>query len=50
MTREKPEELLVTFIERAAELLSGVDGLHWKQLLASPCVGALGAGPSARGT
>jgi hypothetical protein len=26
---------LVSFIERAADLLSGVDGLHWKQLLAS---------------
>ncbi len=27
---------LVTIIERAAELLSGVDGLHWKQLQAAP--------------
>jgi hypothetical protein len=25
---------LVTFIERAADLLPGIDGLYWKQLLA----------------
>ena len=35
---------LVTFIERAADLLSGVDGLHWKQLLASPWMATDGTG------
>ena len=35
---------LVTLIERAAELLSGVDGLHWKQLLASPWMATDGTG------
>ena len=35
---------LVTFIERAAELLSGIDGLHWKQLLASPWMATDGTG------
>ena len=35
---------LVTLIERASELLSGVDGLHWKQLLASPWMATDGTG------
>jgi hypothetical protein len=35
---------LVLFIERAADLLSGVDGLHWKQLLASRWMAADGTG------
>ena len=35
---------LVTFIERAADLLAGVDGLHWKQLLASPWMATDGTG------
>ena len=35
---------LVTLIERAAELLSGIDGLHWKQLLASPWMATDGTG------
>ncbi len=35
---------LVTFIERAADLLSGIDGLHWKQLLASPWMATDGTG------
>ena len=35
---------LVTFIERAADLLSGVDGLHWKQLLASSWMATDGTG------
>jgi len=35
---------LVSFIERAADLLSGVDGLHWKQLLASSWMATDGRG------
>lgn len=35
---------LVTFIERAADLLAGVDGLHWKQLLASSWMATDGTG------
>lgn len=35
---------LVTFIERAADLLSGIDGLHWKQLLASGWMATDGTG------
>jgi len=35
---------LVSFIERAADLLSGVDGLHWKQLLASAWMATDGTG------
>ena len=35
---------LVSFIERAADLLSGVDGLHWKKLLASPWMATDGTG------
>jgi transposase len=35
---------LVTFIERAADLLSGVDGLHWRQLLASSWMATDGTG------
>jgi hypothetical protein len=35
---------LVTLIERAADLLSGIDGLHWKQLLASPWMATDGTG------
>lgn len=35
---------LVTFIERAADLLSGIDGLHWKQLLASAWMATDGTG------
>jgi transposase len=35
---------LVSFIERAADLLSGVDGLHWKQLLASSWMATDGTG------
>jgi transposase len=35
---------LVSFIERAADLLSGVDGLHWKQLLASRWMATDGTG------
>lgn len=35
---------LVTFIERAADLLSGIDGLHWKQLLASNWMATDGTG------
>ena len=35
---------LVTFIERAADLLSGIDGLHWKQLLASSWMATDGSG------
>jgi len=35
---------LVTFIERAADLLSGVDGLHWKQLLAGSWMATDGTG------
>lgn len=35
---------LVTFIERAADLLSGIDGLHWKQLLASDWMATDGTG------
>ena len=35
---------LVSFIERAAELLSGIDGLHWKQLLASIWMATDGTG------
>jgi transposase len=35
---------LVTFIQRAAQLLSGVDGLHWKQLLASRWMATDGTG------
>jgi transposase len=35
---------LVTFIERAADLLSGIDGLHWKQLLASSWMATDGTG------
>jgi transposase len=35
---------LVTFVERAADLLSGVDGLHWKQLLASSWMATDGTG------
>jgi hypothetical protein len=34
----------VSFIERAADLLSGVDGLHWKQLLASSWMATDGTG------
>jgi hypothetical protein len=34
----------VTFIERAADLLSGIDGLHWKQLLASSWMATDGTG------
>jgi len=35
---------LVLFIERAADLLSGIDGLHWKQLLASRWMATDGTG------
>jgi transposase len=35
---------LVSFIERAADLLAGVDGLHWKQLLASSWMATDGTG------
>jgi hypothetical protein len=35
---------LVTFVERAADLLSGIDGLHWKQLLASSWMATDGTG------
>jgi transposase IS66 family protein len=35
---------LVSFIERAADLLSGIDGSHWKQLLASSWVATDGTG------
>ena len=35
---------LVTFIERAADLLAGVDGPHWKQLLASTWMATDGTG------
>ena len=35
---------LVTFIERASDLLAGVDRLHWKQLLASPWMATDGTG------
>jgi transposase len=35
---------LVKFIERAADLLSGIDGLHWKQLLASSWMATDGTG------
>jgi transposase len=35
---------LVSFIERAADLLSGVDGLHWKRLLASSWMATDGTG------
>ena len=35
---------MVSFIERAADLLDGVDGLHWKQLLASRWMATDGTG------
>lgn len=35
---------LVSFIERAADLLAGIDGLHWKQLLASQWMATDGTG------
>jgi transposase len=35
---------LVSFIERAADLLSSIDGLHWKQLLASRWMATDGTG------
>jgi transposase len=35
---------LVSFIERAADLLSGIDGLHWKQLLTSRWMATDGTG------
>jgi transposase len=35
---------LASFIERAADLLSGIDGLHWKQLLASRWMATDGTG------
>jgi transposase len=35
---------LVSFVERAADLLSGIDGLHWKQLLASSWMATDGTG------
>jgi transposase len=35
---------LVSFVERAADLLSGIDGLHWKQLLASRWMATDGTG------
>jgi hypothetical protein len=35
---------LVSFIERAADLLSGIDGLHWKQLLAGSWMATDGTG------
>src|SRR5690606_3162 len=35
---------LVSLIERAAALLSGIDGLHWKQLLASSWMATDGTG------
>jgi hypothetical protein len=35
---------LVTFIERAADLLSGIDGLHWRHLLASSWMATDGTG------
>ncbi len=35
---------LVTFVERAADLLAGIDGLHWKQLLASSWMATDGTG------
>jgi len=35
---------LVSFIERAADLLSGIDGLHWKHLLASSWMATDGTG------
>ena len=35
---------LVGFVERAADLLAPIDGLHWKQLLASPWMATDGTG------
>ena len=35
---------LVSFIERAADLLSPIDNLHWQQLLASPWMATGGTG------
>lgn len=35
---------LVSFIERAADLLAPVDGVHWKQLLAGPWMATDGTG------
>ena len=35
---------LVSFIERAADLLAPIDGLHWQQLLASPWMATDGTG------
>lgn len=35
---------LVTFIQRAADLLAGIDGLHWKQLLGSRWMATDGTG------
>ena len=35
---------LVSFIERAADLLSPIDNLHWQQLLASPWMATDGTG------
>ena len=35
---------LVTFIERAADLLAAIDGLHWRQLLASSWMATDGTG------
>jgi rRNA maturation protein Nop10 len=35
---------LVTFIERAADLLTGIDGLHWRQLVASTWMATDGTG------
>ena len=39
---------LVTFIERAADLLSGIDGLHWKELLRSSWMATDGTGLKGR--
>ncbi|MEN9580392.1 MAG: hypothetical protein RJA70_3401, partial [Pseudomonadota bacterium] len=39
---------LVTFIERAADLLAGVDGWHWKKLLASQWMATDGTGLKVR--
>ena len=35
---------LVSFVERAADLLAAIDGLHWKQLLASSWIATDGTG------
>jgi transposase len=33
-----PMSTLVSYVERAADLLSAIDGYHWKQLLAAPWI------------